>query len=93
MLERNLLAPPGVLVWLSTPKRLCSLLYTGKQRQPKHSCDYTSTATYKDNAVIVWPSYLWSLLLTTNSKLEADAESIIAVCSLPLKLTLRDLAA
>lgn len=44
-------------------------------------------------AIIVWPSYLWSLLLTTNSKFEADAESIIAVCSLPLKLTLRDLAA
>lgn len=26
ILERNLLAPPAVLVWLSMPKRLCSLL-------------------------------------------------------------------
>ena len=32
ILERNLLAPPGVLVWLSTPKRLCLLLGTEKQR-------------------------------------------------------------
>lgn len=32
ILERNLLAPPGVFVWLSTPKRVCSLLYTDKQR-------------------------------------------------------------
>lgn len=34
-----------------------------------------------------------SLLLMTSSKLVADAESIIAVCSLPLKHTFRDLAA
>lgn len=33
ILERNLLAPPGVLVWFSTPKRLCSLLYTSMQTQ------------------------------------------------------------
>ena len=37
--------------------------------------------------------YLQSLLFTTSSKLVADAESIMAVCSLPLKLTLRDLGA
>ena len=42
ILERSLLAPPGVLVWLSTPKRLCSLLYTGKQRQTEYLCDSTS---------------------------------------------------
>lgn len=43
ILERNLLAPPGVLVWLSTPKRLCSLLYTDKQRQ----MDLTLMGLYK----------------------------------------------
>lgn len=32
MLERNLLAPPGVFVWLSTPKRVWSLLERKKKR-------------------------------------------------------------
>lgn len=33
ILERNLLAPPGVFVWLSTPKRVCSLLFTDEKWQ------------------------------------------------------------
>lgn len=55
ILERNLLAPPGVFVWLSTPKRVCSLLYKTKQkqRQNEHIYHYKST-THKVDAFIVF---------------------------------------
>ncbi len=38
-------------------------------------------------------SNLWSLWFTTSSKLLADIASIMAVCSLPVKITFSDLGA
>lgn len=55
ILERNLRAPPGVLVWFSTPKRLCSLLCVAQHTVSKNTKDKICTKSMITDYLVPLP--------------------------------------